>query len=127
MKDRDNAILAGLATPLAGAVRAILAEVNAKLPPGLLLRAFEGYRTPARQQKLYAKGTTAVSHGRHNCMPARACDLVFWLAGKWTWNTHLPWYLIGTAAAKQGVIWGGNWAVLVDRPHVELSGPLPKA
>jgi peptidoglycan L-alanyl-D-glutamate endopeptidase CwlK len=37
-----------------------------------------------------------------------------------TWDEMRPWGLYGALAESQGMMWGGRWTSIIDRPHVEL-------
>lgn len=118
---RTAAVLNELEPMLRRKVEAILADVNAKSAGDWWLGAFEGHRDPERQLELYRQGMSKVRKGLHNKRPAQACDLVFWVGGRWSWRENLPWHLIGRSAEAHGLEWGGNWKKLVDRPHVQLT------
>ncbi|HEY3499419.1 MAG TPA: M15 family metallopeptidase [Polyangiaceae bacterium] len=50
-----------------------------------------------------------------------AVDLCFLDAdGKPTWDEAMPWALLGSLAKAHGLVWGGDWPKLRDKPHVEL-------
>ena len=83
-----------------------------------------GHRSPAEQNRLYAKGRTSpgaiVTNARggyswHNY--GLAADYAFVIDGKVTWNG--PWVLFGLIARQCGLEWGGNWIKFKDRPHVQ--------
>jgi peptidoglycan L-alanyl-D-glutamate endopeptidase CwlK len=37
-----------------------------------------------------------------------------------SWSEKHPWNLYGEMAKALGLIWGGSWTTLVDRPHIEM-------
>lgn len=92
---------------------------------GLPVRVNEGYRSPARQEALYAQGRTApgaiVTNARagqslHNY--GVAVDFVFTQYG---YNaTEAQWQTLGHVAESKGFEWGGRWSTLVDKPHCQL-------
>ena len=83
------------------------------------------FRSFAEQDKLYAQGRTSpgaiVTHARagqsfHNVR--RAVDICFKdERGKPVWNG--PWDLYGETGREAGLVWGGDWHSLKDKPHVE--------
>ena len=91
----------------------------------------ECYRSPERQQELFAQGRTkpgpVVTYKRggqskHNHSPTPALDVAFLLAdGSVSWSGLL---LSRSArlmkAADARVHWGGDWAGFRDRPHFEV-------
>ncbi len=96
---------------LASAIALILQHVNApgKLPPGVELRVHTGYRPPEEQLAAYRAGNSQLKFGKHNYRPARAVDLVFQRDGRWSWDTMLPWWLVGYWAEACKLAWGGRW------------------
>lgn len=123
--------LAGVHPKLEAAVTRICAAMG---DLGFLLMVTDGVRTVAQQQALYAQGRTAPGHVvtnadgvlRHSNHQVRAdgfghaVDACFLVNGAPSWDGHLPWTLYGAMAKSQGLLWGGDWSGLVDRPHVEL-------
>lgn len=93
-----------------------------------------GVRTDAEQQALYAIGRTKPGRrvtnldginkrSNHQTKAdgyGHAVDCAFLVNGKPSWAEHHPWALYGLMAESQGLIWGGRWTTLVDRPHIEL-------
>ena len=91
---------------------------------------FEGARTQHRQAYLYGQGrpdfavygrdgkklTKTLDASSHGRSPVVAVDVVS--ASKW-WSDMNFFYALGTAVKKQGLTWGGDWATLLDYPHVE--------
>lgn len=83
----------------------------------------ETYRSPARQQYLYAQGRT------------RPGKVVTWTlnsnhASRLAWDIAVgppkPLYdlatlnKVGAIARKLGITWGGDWSRNIDRPHFEV-------
>lgn len=76
----------------------------------------EGYRSPARQDKLFADGVTKARAGKslHNRSPSRAVDLAPYPIN---WHrtdrfTYLAGYVVATAASMGIALrWGGDWDV----------------
>jgi hypothetical protein len=93
-----------------------------------------GYRTWAQQDALYARGRTApgvrvtnakAGESAHNyglavdffaALPREAGGP---LAPDWS---PAAYDALGAAAKRQGLLWGGDWTVLPDRPHVQWPG-----
>lgn len=122
MVDRDKNILKGLDQVLRGKVVALLGDVNSKeLPHDCVLRVFEGYRTEKAQREAYLAGKSKLLRGKHNLNPSHACDLVFCVDGTWSWDTKLPYWLVGSSAEAHGLTWGGRYgtsaAARKEKPH----------
>lgn len=92
---------------------------------GYDVMVFEGYRSPERQNKLYAQGRTQpgaiVTNARagesfHNY--GVAVDIVF--KGDSPWSPKHPWELLGQVGKSLGFTWGGDWK-FKDLPHFELT------
>ena len=97
---------------------------------GFPLKVSEGVRTEERQEQLYAQGLTApgaivtncdgvVHRSRHQPQAdtyGHAVDCA------WDSDTPFegPWLAYGAAAEALGLVWGGRFTKLADRPHVEL-------
>lgn len=129
--------------------RAVLRELREL---GIPVCVVEVYRSPERQRQLYAQGRTdealrlkgyteeeirrarmagytaskpvvtrvmgAGMHGR-----GRAMDCAFVVDGKLRYNVPESWWEIyGQVAKKHGLVWGGDWKSIVDKPHVEYRG-----
>ena len=97
---------------------------------GAVLRVTCTHRSVQEQQVLYAQGrsgpgriVTQVDGGKqlsnHNHFPSRAIDFCVTWGGKVSWVAE-DYAEVGPYLVKEGLIWGGNWKGLVDRPHVEL-------
>lgn len=91
----------------------------------------ECYRSPERQDELYAQGRSKpgaiVTYKRggesnHNKLPAPALDVAFLLAdGETSWSgLLLSKFARLMKAADARVHWGGDWAGFKDRPHFEV-------
>ncbi|MCA8831924.1 M15 family metallopeptidase [Hymenobacter pini] len=92
----------------------------------------ECYRSPERQNELYAQGRSkpgpVVTYKRggeskHNLgPPTPALDVAFLLAdGSVSWSgLLLSKFARLMKAADARVVWGGDWAQFKDRPHFEL-------
>lgn len=125
--------LSGVHADLVGKVQRVLTAMAALGHPMVVT---DGVRTDARQAELYAQGRTApgriVTHAdgvtvrsRHQISLVdglgRAVDCAFLDAdGRPSWAEHHPWALYGQMAEVLGLVWGGRWQKLRDRPHVEL-------
>ncbi len=107
-------------------VRAALQQVLADLEQkGLPFRIFEGFRTPERQNYLYAPGHTAPGPKVTNARAWQsmhqyglAADLVLFVDGKWSWGGQSSdWKAMHEAAEKHGLQF-----LSFEAPHVELKG-----
>ena len=49
-----------------------------------------------------------------------AVDVCEFVNGKPYWNSS-NWNLIGELGKEQGLVWGGDWKTLVDKPHFQLT------
>lgn len=107
---------------------------------GFPMMVTEGLRSEQRQQQLYAQGRTIpgkiVTHldgkvrkSNHQAKPdgyGHAVDCAFLVdidgdgPDDPSWAERHPWALFGAMAKSQGLIWGGDWKTLRDRPHVEM-------
>lgn len=99
---------------------------------GFPMEIVQGVRTAEQQQALYAQGRTVPGKTVTNCdgvakksnhQPAadgygHAVDCAFVVDGRVTWDG--PWAAYGANAVAVGLVWGGNWKAILDRPHVEL-------
>jgi len=92
---------------------------------GLKMRGTEGYRSPERQADLYAKGRTAPGNIVTNAKPGTsahqwgcAVDMVFLTeGGKPTYEGD--WDRFGALVEQVGLVWGGHFKSIKDRPHLE--------
>ncbi len=91
----------------------------------------ECYRSPERQEELYAQGRgkpgPIVTYKRggqskHNLVPTPALDVAFMLAdGSVSWSgLLLSKFARLMKAADARVSWGGDWIKFKDRPHFEI-------
>lgn len=108
---------------------------------GFRMMVTDGVRTDADQAALFKKGRRGVEGEkivthidgttRRSNHQARATgrfagygcavDMAFVGADlKPSWAETWPWDLYGRMAKGQGLIWGGDWPTLRDKPHVEL-------
>lgn len=120
---------AGLHPTLAGRLRKVLEAMAQSGHPMFLV---QGLRSDAEQIALYAQGRTVKGHKVTNADGVRtrsnhqakadgyahAADCAF--VGPEPFSDDHPWQLYGAIAQDCGLIWGGNWKALPDRPHVEL-------
>lgn len=101
-------------------VMAILAAAQAR---GVRLRVHETFRSRARQQELYDRGTTKLRNvGVHHY--GLAADIVLTTPkGGPTWAGDFT--VVGELAHEFGLVWGGDWGApthknrFVDKPHVQ--------
>jgi peptidoglycan L-alanyl-D-glutamate endopeptidase CwlK len=91
----------------------------------------ECYRSPERQDELYAQGRSKPGpvvtykrggESRHNQLPAPALDVAFLLPdGEFSWSgLLLSKFARLMKAADARVHWGGDWPRFKDRPHFEV-------
>ncbi|GAB2777821.1 hypothetical protein GCM10027175_14930 [Hymenobacter latericoloratus] len=92
----------------------------------------ECYRSPERQNELYAQGRSKPGpivtykrggQSKHNVgPPTPALDVAFRLAdGSVSWSgLLLSKFARLMKAADARVVWGGDWATFKDRPHFEV-------
>lgn len=106
--------------------------LNAMLLLGFPMRVVQGVRTAEEQAKLYAQGRTAPGSIVTNCdgivkksrhQPAadgfgHAVDCAF--VGPQPFAESHPWRLYGEMGKALGLLWGGDWKSLVDKPHIEM-------
>ena len=115
---------------LAAAFLAIKHDYEAQFP-GIELRPYVTYRSPAEQQAEYAKGRTmpgarvtncdgVKTMSKHNSLPSRAIDVFVQIDGKARWSPGL-YIPLGPLALRHGVSWGGHWKTFKDLDHLELT------
>jgi len=125
LSDLTRRTLAQVDPGVAAAVRRVLDAMTALGHP---MVAYDGRRTLAQQQALYARGRTRPGpvvtqvdgvrvKSRHQVGLAVDCAFLGPDGGSLTWDG--PWDAYGTCAEVVGLTWGGRWVSLVDRPHVE--------
>lgn len=126
MTTTSDPVLETLEPGLQTALRAVL---RAMAEAGHPMRCYSGRRSLAEQQALYAKGRTlpgprvtnadGVRHrSRHQDGVAADCAFIGDGGKGLTWEG--PWELYGGTAEAFGLVWGGRWKKLRDKPHVEL-------
>lgn len=100
------------------------------------MKIIQGVRTVEEQTFLFAKGRTTPGPKVTNCDgvekksrhqvasdgTGHAVDCAFVVDGKISWAEKEPWRLYGELGKAMGLVWGGEWKSLVDRPHLELPG-----
>lgn len=124
--------LAGVHPKLVIAAHAIMDAMRTLGHPMIVT---DGVRTLARQQELYAQGRTTPgvivtntdgiihksNHQPHDDGYGYAVDMTFLdRDGKPTWSDSCPWDLYGAMVRVLGLVWGGDWKSIQDRPHMEL-------
>ena len=94
---------------------------------GIDVRIISTVRSMDKQAKLYAQGRTTKGSIITNAPPGMsyhnygwAVDVCIYKNGKPDWRSKY-WNRIGEIGVEQGLIWGGNWTRLVDKPHFQLS------
>jgi len=113
----------GIHPYLLAKVEKVIAEAQSK---GIDLRVVRGFRDMETQRKFYAQGRTApgpiityappgLSYHNHGW----AVDVCEYTNGQPNWNSK-HWNEIGKIGKKYGLVWGGDWKRLVDKPHLQL-------
>lgn len=84
-----------------------------------------GHRGQADQENFFKEGTSKAHFGEsaHNTLPSMAVD-IFRITQAGGASFDAPWYeqVVAPVAKAAGLVWGGDWKSLKDRPHVELPG-----
>lgn len=132
MTKHDQDKLFGVHPTLATQVQRLIDAMDAL---GYILTVTDGLRTLEEQQALYAKGRTTpgpiVTYSDGINKPSNhqakldgyghAVDCAWRLAdGSVSWDLRMPFKAYGSCAEALGLTWGGNWAKLVDLPHIEM-------
>ena len=105
-----------------------LSTGQAKYPNFKEWVVFEGYRTVARQEWLYAQGRTRPGDKVTKARSPKwhgyglAADIVWkdnngrvhWDGGAEMWKT------LGHCARANSLEWGGDWSDFVDEPHIQI-------
>ena len=123
--------LIGVHPDLIAAINKIVKAMDALGHP---IMVTQGLRTVTEQKILYAQGRTTAgpivtnadgvksksNHQAHDDGFGHAIDVAFLVDGKPSWDEHLPWRAYGECGKALGLVWGGDFAHLVDKPHLEL-------
>lgn len=95
---------------------------------GYEVRITEGYRTPERQEELYAQGRTApgprvtnARAGQSNHQSKKAFDIVILKNGKEVDKKEI-WSQLGALGKSAGLAWGGDFKSIYDPNHFEFMG-----
>ncbi len=128
---------------LANRLQPITDAIQAKLEPGITCKLISAHRTPGDQFELYKKGRTfkngswvrSKQHGSivtnidgiskksmHNHLPCLAFDIGLFKDGKYL-GSHTDYKKIAEGKTFN-LKWGGDWAGLVDQPHLEMHAGL---
>ena len=101
--------------------------LNEAKQKGIDLRVVSGFRDRKKQQALYSQGRTTKGPIVTNAPPGLsyhnygwAVDVCEYRNGKPYWKSK-HWNEIGAIGKKHGLVWGGDWTRLVDKPHLQLS------
>jgi len=95
---------------------------------GYLVMVYQGFRSKAEQDYLYAQGRTRPGaivtnakggYSLHNY--GCAVDIVFIENGRPSWAEKHPWTVLGQTLEKHGFEWGGRWTSFPDRPHGQIT------
>lgn len=91
----------------------------------------EGYRSPERQDALFAQGRTTPGKRVTNARAGeswhetgRAIDFAFRAPDPY--DERHPWELVARMAEHLGFEWGGRWRT-PDKPHLQLTGGMTLA
>lgn len=109
--------------------RRVTSLIESLVQQGLTVEIVQGLRTFAEQDGLFAQGRTMPGKrvtnargGQSNHNYGLAVDLCIFVNGKPNWEApQREWQMIGVAAERLGLEWGGRWK-FVDLPHVQLQG-----
>lgn len=122
--------LGGVHPDLVGKITRVLAAMAAL---GYPMKIVQGLRTVEEQQALYAQGRTDLTRkvvtncdgvknkSRHQARSnglGGAVDCAF--AGADPFGEKQPWAAYGACVEAVGLVWGGHWKTIVDRPHAEM-------
>jgi len=119
-------------------VQALIAEMERLGHPVVVTSS---RRSADQQKQLYAKGRTSGGaivteksgepgdESKHQ--RGMASDLAFRdpRTGQPSYADTHPWVFRGAQAKSVGLVWGGDWTTLVDRPHVQMpveAAPRPR-
>jgi hypothetical protein len=110
----------GLLEPKTRELVRLIMDSAAKM--GIEVRAYETYRSQARQEELYKQGATQLrTVGVHHY--GIACDIVRVVNGEPSWKGDFSF--LGELARSAGMIWGGDWGnpavphQFIDEVHVQ--------
>ena len=102
------------------------AFVQDTLAAGLVLRVTHTLRTMDEQAHLYAKGRTLAGKIVTNAKPGAsphnfgaAFDVCFQGERPYPDPSDVRWEQLGEIGEALGLVWGGRWRKLQDRPHFE--------
>ncbi len=91
-----------------------------------IMRVTSGFRDPVEQERLYDIGRTLPGKKVTNAVPWRsfhnyglACDFCFQGQDPYPENENL-WITFGMIVEKNGLVWGGNFKKILDRPHAQI-------
>ncbi len=120
--DLNISSLIPAAQPIATAFVAALGD---ELPDGVTAEIISAFRSYAEQDALYEQGRSKPGHRVTNARGGYSNHNfgVAWDIGLFDHGRYLddsPLYdLVGKVAHAQGLVWGGDWASIEDKPHVE--------
>lgn len=125
----SEARLRGIYPEIAIRVRAVYSDMRRL--HGFAMRATEGLRSMERQAQLYMQGRTAPGPIVTNSPPGQsihhyglAVDSCFYGRDPYLKEHHrgeMLWVEYGRLARQHGLHWGGDWARIIDRPHVQFT------
>lgn len=88
---------------------------------GIDIEIFETWRSIERQKEL-SKDVTRADSWKSWHQYGLAFDAVFRdpNTGSWYWESD-KWEIVGGVGIDLGLIWGGNFKSIIDRPHFEYT------
>jgi hypothetical protein len=83
----------------------------------------DAWRGEADQEKALKAGNSLAGFGQSPHNYGAAFDVAPVIQGKLRWDVDKNvWLAIGKAGKQAGLIWGGEFHSIVDKPHFELPG-----
>jgi hypothetical protein len=133
MDPRSEGTLALVNPTLANLVRA---AQDALTPQNIFMCVYNGLRTAAQQNALYAQGrtdpgqvVTKAQAGQSNHNYGLAVDIVPYVSGQsgaLNWTVNSPQFqAMVTALKAQGLVYGGDWKTFPDNDHFQLPNMPP--
>ena len=123
-KDQSYDTKYGIHPYMLSKVELLLKEAKSK---GIDLRVIQGFRDLETQRKYYNQGRTTKGGIITNAAPGFSYHNYGWAVDVCEYTNGIPnwkskrWNEIGEIGKKHGLVWGGDWTRLVDKPHFQLS------
>lgn len=93
------------------------------LAQGIDIEMTDAWRGRTEQEKAYETGHSKAHFGLSPHNFGAAFDVVPVVDGDLTWDVDDDtWNAIATAGKNQGLVWGGDFHSIVDKPHFEIAG-----